>query len=230
MNEPQLPVAGWYPDPANPAGLRYWDGNLWTSHAVIRDTPAPASAPDPAPAAAPYVRPEPRTSPGVDTNTVWIWLIVTLPILVTLVALLLPWRSLFDYSAYLDPSMMNDPSMMVTAQFDMFFSPIWWIYSLLSYGVYGISVFFAYLDRKALLARGIDRPFHWAWAFLNPVYPIGRAIVAIRRTGRGAAPLWVVGASIVLGLVVGTIITAIAIDASLQMMRDLMLMYPDGPR
>lgn len=24
--------AGWYPDPANPASLRWWDGSQWTDH------------------------------------------------------------------------------------------------------------------------------------------------------------------------------------------------------
>ena len=28
--------AGWYSDPYDPAGLRYWDGRMWTSHAAPR--------------------------------------------------------------------------------------------------------------------------------------------------------------------------------------------------
>jgi uncharacterized protein DUF2510/uncharacterized protein DUF4352 len=31
MTTPPTP-ADWYPDPENPAGLRYWDGNGWTEH------------------------------------------------------------------------------------------------------------------------------------------------------------------------------------------------------
>lgn len=34
-------AAGWYPDPQNPAGQRYWDGTRWTVHT----SPAIAGAP-----------------------------------------------------------------------------------------------------------------------------------------------------------------------------------------
>jgi len=29
---PALPLAGWYPDPSNPEGRRYWDGAGWTEY------------------------------------------------------------------------------------------------------------------------------------------------------------------------------------------------------
>src|SRR4051794_29949149 len=29
--EPPTAPAGWYPDPLSSAGLRYWDGHVWTS-------------------------------------------------------------------------------------------------------------------------------------------------------------------------------------------------------
>ncbi len=32
---PQLPPAGWYPDPHDPSGQRYWDGAQWTEHAAV---------------------------------------------------------------------------------------------------------------------------------------------------------------------------------------------------
>lgn len=33
MDQPVTPApAGWYPDPANPAALRWWDGGRWTEH------------------------------------------------------------------------------------------------------------------------------------------------------------------------------------------------------
>lgn len=40
MTTPPTP-ADWYPDPENPAGLRYWDGRAWTEHRA----PAPAAGP-----------------------------------------------------------------------------------------------------------------------------------------------------------------------------------------
>jgi type II secretory pathway pseudopilin PulG len=48
MSEPQppasSPVANWYPDPQNPAALRYWDGTQWTSHVASAAGPGPAGA------------------------------------------------------------------------------------------------------------------------------------------------------------------------------------------
>jgi len=31
---PPLPPAGWYADPNQPTGQRYWDGAQWTQHAA----------------------------------------------------------------------------------------------------------------------------------------------------------------------------------------------------
>lgn len=44
---PQLPPAGWYPDPAGTGAERYWDGVAWSQ--ATRDVPTPASAPPPPP-------------------------------------------------------------------------------------------------------------------------------------------------------------------------------------
>src|SRR5690606_39688034 len=47
----------WYPDPQNPALVRWWDGQRWTEHVQERDAAAPppsparAQVPAPAPAA-----------------------------------------------------------------------------------------------------------------------------------------------------------------------------------
>lgn len=50
-------VAGWYPDPSNPAQLRWWDGTAWTGN--IHATPALA-----APVAQPGYGPGPGPVPG----------------------------------------------------------------------------------------------------------------------------------------------------------------------
>ncbi len=39
-----MPFANWYTDPADPSGLRWWDGERWTEHTQARPTPAPATA------------------------------------------------------------------------------------------------------------------------------------------------------------------------------------------
>lgn len=69
MSDTAPPAAGWYADPENPAGERWWNGSGWSDHK--RDAPTEVaqaaateySAPDPAPvvapAVAPYTVPEP---------------------------------------------------------------------------------------------------------------------------------------------------------------------------
>ncbi|MFL5866107.1 MAG: RDD family protein [Thermoleophilaceae bacterium] len=42
------PVAGWYPDPTNPAQRRYWDGSKWTEHTNPGAQPAEAQPAQPA--------------------------------------------------------------------------------------------------------------------------------------------------------------------------------------
>ena len=60
--------AGWYPDPGGAPSLRWWDGGRWTERL------APAAAPlgEPATPA--------RVPDGAAVDTVWIWLVVFLPI------------------------------------------------------------------------------------------------------------------------------------------------------
>jgi hypothetical protein len=42
VTEPSTPSAGWYEDPEDPAGLRYWDGSQWTEDRAPAETPTPA--------------------------------------------------------------------------------------------------------------------------------------------------------------------------------------------
>ena len=63
---------------------------------------------------------------------------------------------------------------------------------LLSWGIAIGSIVLAFLDRRQLERDGMERPFHWAWAFLSPgVYVVGRSLVARRRSGSSLAPMWV---------------------------------------
>ena len=169
---PQAP-AGWYADPDRPGQGRYWDGRAWTE---LRHTPGQ-----------PYPAPPPlKAPPGTDGNTVWIWLIIFLPLLPVLLLFLVPWDSMFAF----DPT-SDDPRVGVSASFAIFLSPFYWLAVGAGYAIYGLSVWFAYLDVKELSARGVPKPFHWAFAFIGGVvYTIGRAVVVKRRTGRGHAPLW----------------------------------------
>lgn len=201
MSTPEHPAAGWYPDPQTPGILRFWDGASWTAH---------TSAPTPTPTRA-TTKPEPRKSPGVDTNTAWIWLIVLLPLVSSLLALLIPWRSMFAMQGWMMQSFAESGPRTdlhtFMQPFDIFFSPWWWAIMLVGWAIYGFSVWFAYLDQRELRNRGIDRPFPWPWMFLSIVYPIGRIVVAIRRTGAGWGPLWGLIATQVVGIIVGVVIS-----------------------
>lgn len=50
MSDPNaLPIAGWYPDPENENGDRWWNGATWSDHKRPRNA-GPGWAPEPAPA------------------------------------------------------------------------------------------------------------------------------------------------------------------------------------
>ncbi|MDQ1130424.1 DUF2510 domain-containing protein [Microbacterium sp. SORGH_AS_0888] len=200
MTAPQLPTpAGWYPDPSAPGTVRYWDGTAWTTH---QQPAAPAAAA------------APRRSPGADTNTVWIWLIVLLPVVPALLLLFVPWGEVFDYRGIL-----TDPSRGVEASLRIYTEPLYWAATLVGFVIYGLNAWFAYLDHRTLVARGIDQPFPWPWQFLSIVYVIGRTVVVRRRTGRGAAPLWGLGATMAVSFIVTGVIMWLAMDSMLTMIQ-----------
>ena len=82
MSEPSLgvsaPAAGWYPDPADPSGSRWWSGEAWTDHvqpAAVAAVPAAvapvvvaAPAMVTAPALAEPARPSNLDESGVPLN------------------------------------------------------------------------------------------------------------------------------------------------------------------
>jgi hypothetical protein len=183
MTDPTVPStpAGWYPDPAGGAQRRWWDGAQWTDHL---ETPYSATA-----AAAPEKAPE-----GTDPYTTWIWPLLAIPVLQLLSLFFIDWEQ-FIVTSLTDPG-PNAQLDLVTAPGYLAVTALGWITNILF-------VLFAYLDWRELRRRGVPRPFHWAWSFALlasawPVYPIGRSVVAYRRTGRGLAPLWITIATFVL--------------------------------
>lgn len=127
----------------------------------------------------------PRTD--VATNTVWVWLVAFLP-LVGVLALFL-----FDWSTYIQESIYAQVYGGGSSATETIVSAV---VTLASVVLYAVTVLFAYLDWRQLRARGIDRPFHWAWSFLvlvvgsALVYVIGRAVVVRKRARGGLAPMW----------------------------------------
>ncbi len=187
MTDPAVPStpAGWYPDPAGGAQRRWWDGMQWTDHFETPYSTAAAALPEKAPE-------------GTDPYTTWIWPLMVIPVLQLLSIFLIDWEQVIVTS-------LTDES--AAAQLDIVTAPGYLAVTALGWITNILFVLFAFLDWRELRRREVPRPFHWAWSFLVlasawPVYPIGRAIVARRRTGRGMASLWFTIATIVLGIIV----------------------------
>ncbi|MES2171619.1 MAG: DUF2510 domain-containing protein [Actinomycetota bacterium] len=182
-------VPGWYADYENPQRLRWWDGTQWTEH---------VSDPAPAQYSAVQTTPLPATA---RLGNVFIWIIVFLPLL-AIVQLLLT-----DYTAIAHASLAA-PSGSGVEGIGVYSAPGTLLATLLSYVVAAAAIVLAFFDWRSLKRVGVDRPFHWAWAFfavigLGIVYVIGRSVVVHRRSGRGLAPLWVhIGIAVVYLVVV----------------------------
>lgn len=169
--------AGWYVD--DNGATRWWDGSRWDGEA-----PALVTSPE-----------FPSVPEGTRANTVWVWLIVLLPVLSTVGAigyLVQLQQGMFDMLAVvpLDGSSSFDVERFIAAEINAFFTPWYLVLTLSGWAIYGLSVWFAALDARELEERGFVRPFPWAWTFLSSlVYVIGRHVVIRRRGGRGSAPL-----------------------------------------
>ncbi|MEZ3155442.1 DUF2510 domain-containing protein [Microbacterium sp. BWR-S6Y] len=140
--------------------------------------------------------PAPRTD--IATNTVWVWLLAVLP-LVGVLALFL-----FDWSTFIQESIYAQVYGGGSTATETIVSAVTTLVSVVSYAV---TVLFAFLDWRQLRARGVERPFHWAWSFFvviissGLVYVIGRAIILRKRTRGGLAPMWVAIAVNVVSLI-----------------------------
>ena len=63
--------------------------------------------------------------------------------------------------------------------------------TLLGWALYALAIVAGYRDYVQLGRLGYAKRFHWAWSFLSPVYPIGRAVVVRRQAGAGSATMWI---------------------------------------
>ncbi|MCS5717932.1 DUF2510 domain-containing protein [Herbiconiux sp. CPCC 205763] len=210
----QTTPAGWYADPAGSPQLRWWDGTAWTDHLQPAQAPvaqpahasAPAAAPSPAPAYG-YAYPAAPVLPSVPAGTPaygpFIWVITLLPLIsLLLIPLLLP-----SLAESLRSSLADPYSQQLYGGYTMSGLVVQGVVNLLSLVLYAAVVVLAYFDHRWLLRTGYARPFHWAFAFLGFVYPIGRSVVVRRRSGRGIAPMWVSIAIAALGLIIGIALT-----------------------
>jgi hypothetical protein len=191
--ESSSPPPGWYPDPAGTPRRRYWDGRAWTEFFA-----------DGAAGAAGGAVQQPRLPEGTKVDTVFIWVLVLLPLL-SLIAFLF-----WDLDGYLRRQ-IEDPRGAAVAQFA---DPGYLLFQAVGWLAYAATVVLAVLDWRALKRLGVVRPFHWAWAFLPIVYVIGRAVVLRNRVHAGLAPLWTyiaVYVVVIVVIVAKAIATAVAI-------------------
>ena len=201
MTEPATPAtapAGWYPSAPGSPELRWWDGTQWTnhSHTLGVDSGQPLRAPE-----------------GTTTSNPWIWIFALLPLL-QLAEIPL---ALTFYAHILNAGFQNSRALMAAE-----YAPDSGYWAIQGVGVllWALYVVLALLDYRALRARGVPRPFHWAWAFLNAlVYIIGRTVVVRRRTGAGFAPLWVNIAALLIAIASSIFVLASFVASAMQSIR-----------
>ncbi|MEF3405379.1 DUF2510 domain-containing protein [Agromyces sp. CCNWLW203] len=250
MSDGRATPAGWYPDPSDAAAQRWWNGVQWTEHVAPAAPVAPVAAPVVPPVVAPqvtapaYVAPvtpasEPAYTPayapayvpapyggaattarvpeGTPVDTIWIWLIVALPVLAVLPLFF------WDFESYLEQTMSPSTSAMFSA-LGPYTDPWYLAATFGGWAVYGLSVWFAALDRAALAKLGYERRFHWAWAFLSSlVYVIGRSVVVRRQSGRGYLPM-AAAIALTVVLTIGVIVWFVVMMVSV--FETSMEMYP----
>lgn len=202
---PSVP-AGWYPDPAGSANLRWWNGAAWTDQF---QQPYSADA-----TAVALKAPE-----GTKVYTPWIWLVVFLPYVT------LPFLFTIDFSSMFDPEILLDETASAQAQLALFTSPAYLLLTLFGWLTTAATVFFSWLDFKTLRDAGVPKPFHWAFGFFSlggyPVYAIGRAVVTKRRTGRGSAVLWATIIAMVVTIIVVIVWSAVLVNQVMQSVMEM---------
>jgi hypothetical protein len=168
------PAPGWYADPSGAPQQRWWDGMQWNE----------ATQPNPAPAysfgaTTPYSHNAPafESHYNINPNTPQVWVIALAPLLVIVELAILFGLGLMS----MDAIMSEAPGAGAVDVADL----------ILRVVAYTLVIVLAVFDHRELSRRGVDRPFHWGFAFLGIVYMIGRTVVVKSRTGRGLAPLFV---------------------------------------
>ena len=100
----------------------------------------------------------PRAPDGTKTNTLWIWLVVLLPVVQLVPLVFIKWGSLIDIASV---TSVSGTALMT--------SPAYLLASFGGWIIYGLCALFAYLDGKQLKAAGVPAPFHFAWVFLSSI-------------------------------------------------------------
>ena len=218
---PVAPVA----PAAVPAGYPAYSSSASSAPASSFAPGYPAGAGAPVPTA---------TKRDIPTNTVWVWLIVALPLVSVLMLFLFDWKSQLEqflYAAVLaEQGGYSSSSSSTMVNFSLNTTLFSIGMSVLGLVLGGLSVLFAFLDWRQLRARGIVQPFDWAWAFFvfivtAGVYVVGRGIVLRRQTGKGLGPVWGFIAVTVVSIVTASLWVIFLLRDFFAVMEQLMYTY-----
>lgn len=210
------------PASATSAGAPAYPG---TASAGAPSYPGAPTAGAPGYASAPPVGYGAAPRRDINTNTVWIWLLVALPLVGVLSLFAFDWGSFMRESVYNDlySESLASPSMAGTL--------LTVVSSVLSLVLAAATVLFAFLDWRQLRARGIERPFHWAWSFFvlaigsGLVYIIGRSVIVRRHTGKGLAPLWTAIGVTVLTWIIASVWVVMLLTQIFSLVQELQHTY-----
>jgi Protein of unknown function (DUF2510) len=213
--------AGWYPDPAGSANLRWWDGSTWTAHLAPPPTPAPAPAPAPTPAYQASVT-QPLVGQGLSTaatepyvpfqgswnqstqssaedfarpgqwNTGGAWFLAFSQV-ITLIATVALYA--------VDGAIIASTGVQPAAQALTLASIV------IGLGVFLLNVLFAVMDRRKLRSFGYLHTASIWWILLAPLaYLIVRGVAVSREVRHGFGPLiaYVVTTVVIVLLSIGT--------------------------
>jgi hypothetical protein len=203
-NPPAVP-AGWYPDPADPEGKRWWDGVRWTQDVQKAPEPVPVFA-----SQAPLARTLGAYQPMAGQSTY---------AKATIDTGIAHTRSSWWIAA--SPFWLVIPQVLVLAVINSLGAAITVGISLgvaaLSLALYVLVVRLAFADRASLLSGGNATAASPWWTLLSPlVYLIVRAIEVRKYEAVGAwAPVvwWVIAAILTPGVAVLTVFAAFGLFA-----------------
>ncbi len=170
---------GWYPDPYRQAPLRWWDGTQWTAQLGGAASTSAAFG----------VAGRRQLAQETPVYTVWIWLVVLLPLVSIL--MLLVTNPFSGYAHFMQT--VETSGRPTTQDLLQLYNPVFLIDALVGWIIVAATIVCAWLDYRELGRRGVERSFHWAWSFLSPaVYVIGRSVI-VRHVAprRGLVPIWV---------------------------------------
>ncbi|WP_167051192.1 hypothetical protein [Salinibacterium sp. ZJ77] len=153
---------------------------------------------------APHVRPP--IAPDARTTTLWVWMIVTVPWVLSSTIFL------FDIDAVIDALWVGDDASAL-AHIVLHLG----IITASSLTTIALALLFAHRDARHLRSIGVVRPFPWGFAALaGLVYLIGRT-VALRTVARpSAAPLVVSAALYLAYYAIFGIWASVTVAAALQ--------------